>query len=155
MLQKLVMHRSSCLQLVLLLVVLVVPGLARAQNSAAAEEARQYRAAVRALDRSDPAVGYALSVRQEGRLFALGGGLILGGAMLGAVIDLGTTGDAATTAPIVVGLGIPVGLTVLVSGFPALLGSTKFLKFYVAKGAPSSQLARLRLLRRWRSRTTA
>ncbi len=150
MLQKLAMHRSSRLQVVLLLVLLLLPGLARAQNSAAAEEARQYRAAVRALDRSDSAVGYALSVRREGRLFVLGGSLIMGGAMLGAAVDLATTGDAATTAPLVVGVGIPVGLTVMVSGFPALVASNKFLRFYVAKGAPSSQLARLRLLRRWR-----
>ena len=128
------------LLLVCLLFVVFAPRPAAAQ--------KEFQAAVSALDRLDPAVGYALSVRQEGNLLLGGGGAVLGLTLLTGVIDIAEGGDVWSNYTFA--FGVPAGLGLVVAGLPAMLSSRRFLDFYIEAAPPPSELARLKLIRHWR-----
>lgn len=129
-------------------ILLLVPVLflALAPRPAAAQD--EYKAAVAALDRLDPAVGYALSVRQEGNILLGAGGGVFGLTLITGIIDIAQGGDVWSNYTFAV--GVPAGLGLVVAGLPAMLSSRKFLDFYIEADAPPSELARLKLIRRWR-----
>ncbi len=132
------MVRSLLVLPLLLLVLAPRPAAAQAD----------FKAAVAALDPLDPAVGYALSVRQEGNLLLGAGAGVFGLTVLTGIIDIAQGGDVWSNYTFAV--GVPAGLGLVVAGLPAMLSARKFLDFYIGADGPPSQLARLKLIRRWR-----
>ena len=125
--------------LLCLLLVALAPRPASAQ--------KDFRAAVASLDRLDPAVGYALSIQREGTYLIAGAGAVFGASVLTGIIGVATGADWTDYA---FAVGVPAGLGLAVAGLPAMLSSRKFLDFYIDAMPPPTELARLKLIRRWR-----
>jgi len=119
-------------------------------SSSAQLQGKELRLAIKALDRSDPAVGFARGLQVEGGLFMAGGsaamlGVILGGSMAGLRGE-----QAAAQGRLVVSLGMPLTIGVLMAGVPGMLTGHRYLAWYVNHRTPPSEIARLKLLNRWR-----
>jgi len=111
---------------------------------------KELRLAIRALDRSDPAVAFARGLRLEGALFLGGGGAALVGVILGGALT--TEGTAEVNAPgrLFVAFGMPLALGVAVAAVPGMLTGQRYLEWYVRSDGPPSEISRLKLLNRWR-----
>ena len=134
--------------LLLVCLLLAVFAPAQAQAQAQVQVQKDFRLAVASLDRLDPAVGYALSVRREGTLLIAGAGAVFGATVLTGIIDIATQGEPWSGYTFA--FGVPAGLGLVVAGLPALLSSRKFLDFYIEAMPPPSEMARLKLIRHWR-----
>jgi MFS family permease len=109
---------------------------------------KELRLAVRALDRSDPAVAFARGLRLEGGLFLGGGGAALLGVMLGGAVTTG--GSNEDRGRLFVAFGMPLALGVVVAAVPGMLTGQRYLEWYVRSDGPPSEISRLKLLNRWR-----
>jgi len=156
------MKRLTALLTLLLSMLVVVPATAEegapepgpATEEAPAPEAskligKDFRLAVSELDRADPAVRYAHSVRLEGGLLIAGGGVVMGLTLAASAINL-LSDQGGSQAPFIAGLGVPAGLALLITGVPAMLGSQNFFAHYLAYN-PTTRLGKLKLLRAWRT----
>jgi hypothetical protein len=130
--------------------VVVALSLVAAPAMAEVDETTELRKAVAALDATDPAVGYALSVRNEGRLLVGIGAGVAGASLLAASVETAVRSSGRPASPIVAGIGVPMGIGVVVAGLPGLLSSGRYLGWYVEHGPSSTPLARLKLIHRWR-----
>ena len=110
---------------------------------------KEFRLAVAAMDREDPAVRFALSVRREGAVLIASGGAIMGVTLLAGAVNL-LSDEGGTQAPFIAGVGVPMGLAVLVTGVPAMMGSQHYFHHYLDH-PPSTRLGRLRMMRAWRT----
>jgi hypothetical protein len=127
---------------------LVVPGNEPGSTSLTGPALRE---AIRRLDRSDTAVAFGLSVRREGRWFLVGGSGLLGVTVLATVVDAATSDGVSRSAPYIAATGIPAGMALIaVGGLPPALRAPQYLGWYAEHGPAPSDVARLKLLRRWR-----
>ncbi|MCP4872650.1 MAG: hypothetical protein GY898_28495 [Proteobacteria bacterium] len=152
------MKRPTALLALILCTLLALP--AAAEEPAPAPEptpkealdkmmGKEFRDAVRDMDREDTAVRYALSVRREGGILIAAGGVIMGITLLSGAVNL-LSSEGGTQAPFIAGAGVPAGLAVLVTGVPAMMGSNHYLHHYLDH-APTTRLGRLRMMRAWRT----
>jgi hypothetical protein len=131
------------LLLIGLLLATLAPSVASGQ-----ETQKELRGRIAAMDRTDPAVGYAMSVRNEGFALIGGGGAAFGVTAIAAIIDI-TQADVSF-GNYIAGFGVPVGLSLLLTGLPPMLSAQKWLRFYVDAPPPPTEMARLKLIRTWR-----
>ena len=113
-------------------------------------EGKALRKAIKALDRSDPAVSYALELQREGYGLLAAGGFSMLGVMIGAAVTSRTGGETAEAGRYAAGLLMPLGIGIAVAGVPGLLAGQRYLRWYATHRGPPSELARLRLMNRWR-----
>jgi MFS family permease len=111
---------------------------------------KELRLAVRALDRSDPAVAFARGLRLEGGLFLGGGGAALLGVILGGAVSTGGSDEANARGRLFVAFGMPLALGVVVAAVPGMLTGQRYLEWYARSDGPPSEISRLKLLNRWR-----
>lgn len=121
-----------------------------APTSEAALEGKALREAIKALDRSDPAVAYARGLQREGYGLLVGGGVIMLGVMVAAAGTARAGGDTAARGASATGLLMPLGIGVAVAGVPGLLSGHRYLSWYATNRKPPSELARLKLMNHWR-----
>lgn len=138
-----------CLLIVLSVLALSSPAFAQEGQRGLLGD-KELQEAIRGLDPSDPAVGYARSLRQEGQLFVAGGAGLAGATLIASAIEVGVRQDGASVAPALAGVGVPVGLSLLVSGIPGMITGPRYLAWYARNGPAPTRIARLRLMRRWR-----
>jgi len=113
-------------------------------------EGKALRLAIKGLDRSDPAVRYALGLRREGYLFIGGGATAMLGVIAAgsAVSRLGN--DEGQSGRLVISVGMPIAIGVLVGGVPGLLAGQRYLAWYARNPEAPNDLARLKLMNQWR-----
>jgi hypothetical protein len=111
---------------------------------------KELRLAIRALDRSDPAVAFARGLRLEGSLFLGGGGAALLGVILTGAVTTGGSDEVSGRGRLFVAFGMPLALGVAVAAVPGMLTGQRYLEWYVRRDRPPSEISRLKLLNRWR-----
>jgi len=145
----------SALLLAVFVLAVATPVWADVEESSTGEitaplEGKALRKAIKALDRSDPAVAYARSLRTEGQLLIASGTVTMVSLIVGASIATRLADDEGAQARLAMSVGMPLSIGVLVAGVPGFLSGPRYLAWYVNHDRPPSELARLKLLNRWR-----